>query len=202
MGYYVCKHAREIDLNRLQEKRQIKPLTCSDCDVTGSDLWICLFCDHVGCGRYSQHQHSLEHYETTRDAQKESEDDNGHMLVSHLEERTVWCYVCDQAWDWDMTMIEALKIELPLINGIKKKTSQDVFISDMEENGHDNHSSSAEIFEYPKISMNHDASHTLSNATSLESTLNRYEESCGMIGLENLGNTCYINATLQALIHW
>jgi len=39
--------------------------TCTECKDVISDAWICLNCQHVGCGRYSK-KHAEEHYNANK----------------------------------------------------------------------------------------------------------------------------------------
>jgi hypothetical protein len=40
------------------------PLVCSTCRIP-ENLWICLLCGHVGCGRYTK-EHAQQHYHQSR----------------------------------------------------------------------------------------------------------------------------------------
>ena len=55
------------------------------CAVCGSehDLWICLICGYVGCGRY-ENGHAADHWKAT-----------GHSYSMELESQRVWDYVGD-----------------------------------------------------------------------------------------------------------
>ncbi|GFR48929.1 hypothetical protein Agub_g10934, partial [Astrephomene gubernaculifera] len=57
----------------------------SRCGVCGTavDLWICLICGHVGCGRYRA-GHAADHWRTS-----------GHCYALELETQRVWDYVGD-----------------------------------------------------------------------------------------------------------
>lgn len=57
------------------------PMTCPSPPL--QDLWICLICGHVGCGRYKA-KHSIDHW-------KES----SHVYALELETQRVWDYVGD-----------------------------------------------------------------------------------------------------------
>eukprot|EP00892_Ulva_mutabilis_P010722 jgi/Ulvmu1/8021/UM004_0258.1 len=57
--------------------------SCEACG-TSADLWICLICGHVGCGRYKD-AHACSHFEQT-----------GHCYSLELETGRVWDYVSDQ----------------------------------------------------------------------------------------------------------
>lgn len=55
---------------------------CSICDTT-DDLWICLICGHVGCGRYKG-GHAKDHWKET-----------AHSFALELETQHVWDYAGD-----------------------------------------------------------------------------------------------------------
>ncbi|KAI3638627.1 hypothetical protein MIR68_003125 [Amoeboaphelidium protococcarum] len=55
---------------------------CSQCN-TQSNLWICLICGHLGCGRYHS-AHAYEHFTLTN-----------HVYALELETQRVWDYVGD-----------------------------------------------------------------------------------------------------------
>ncbi|XP_062512359.1 BRCA1-associated protein-like [Corticium candelabrum] len=55
---------------------------CFLCDVR-EDLWICLICGHVGCGRYVE-AHAFRHYEATQ-----------HAFAMQLGSQRVWNYLGD-----------------------------------------------------------------------------------------------------------
>ncbi|KAL4430038.1 hypothetical protein ABPG77_004408 [Micractinium sp. CCAP 211/92] len=59
--------------------------TTSHCSVcsTSADLWICLICGHVGCGRY-RGSHAASHWQSS-----------GHGYALELETQRVWDYVND-----------------------------------------------------------------------------------------------------------
>jgi len=49
------------------------------------DLWVCLACGLVSCGRSSAGQHAVRHHEA----------EPAHSLVLHPLRGMVWCYACD-----------------------------------------------------------------------------------------------------------
>ena len=56
---------------------------CSECGATIDDLWMCLICGNVGCGRY-QGKHAQHHYEETQ-----------HLFSMQLSTNRVWDYAGD-----------------------------------------------------------------------------------------------------------
>ncbi|PWN48902.1 hypothetical protein IE53DRAFT_380976 [Violaceomyces palustris] len=65
-----------------EEEEESQPSLCTVCS-TNQDLWVCLICATVGCGRYKAgHAHS--HFEET-----------GHLYSLELETQRVWDYAGD-----------------------------------------------------------------------------------------------------------
>ncbi|KAF8141682.1 hypothetical protein EV363DRAFT_1413029 [Boletus edulis] len=56
--------------------------TCADCPST-TNLWICLICGNIGCGRYGR-AHAHAHYQNTT-----------HLYALELETQRVWDYAGD-----------------------------------------------------------------------------------------------------------
>lgn len=65
-----CQHPSEVSHS------------CSQC-LTSVDLWMCLICGHVGCGRYKG-SHAASHFEST-----------GHGYALELESQRIWDYAQD-----------------------------------------------------------------------------------------------------------
>ncbi|AET41089.1 Etp1p Ecym_7244 [Eremothecium cymbalariae DBVPG len=57
----------------------------ANCNVCGSgeNLWVCLICGHMGCGRYNS-KHAIQHYETT-----------SHCFSMDITTNRVWDYAGD-----------------------------------------------------------------------------------------------------------
>ncbi|KAL9260032.1 BRAP2 RING ZnF UBP domain-containing protein [Drosera capensis] len=66
---------------RLYQQQDNKP-TCSVCN-TSENLWICVICGFVGCGRYKE-GHTIRHWKDTQ-----------HCYSLDLETQRVWDYVGD-----------------------------------------------------------------------------------------------------------
>ncbi|KAF0890740.1 hypothetical protein E2562_004234 [Oryza meyeriana var. granulata] len=63
-------------------QKQSKNPTCSVCQTSGN-LWICIICGFVGCGRYEE-GHAIRHWKDTQ-----------HCYSLDLETQRVWDYVGD-----------------------------------------------------------------------------------------------------------
>lgn len=55
---------------------------CATCSAT-KNLWVCLICGNVGCGRYNS-KHAIQHYDTT-----------SHCFAMDLKTQRVWDYAGD-----------------------------------------------------------------------------------------------------------
>ncbi|RCK54863.1 RING finger protein ETP1 [Candida viswanathii] len=68
----------------LQQSENDAGEVCMECDQT-DNLWICLICGNVGCGRYAPAQHSLKHFINT-----------GHCFAMEIDTSRVWDYAGDK----------------------------------------------------------------------------------------------------------
>ncbi|WBW73856.1 ubiquitin-protein ligase E3, BRAP-like protein [Schizosaccharomyces osmophilus] len=72
----VCRYTQKKETNRHSGK-------CSSCSCE-EDLWMCLICGNVGCGRYHD-AHAKQHYI-----------ESNHCYAMHLESQRVWDYAGDR----------------------------------------------------------------------------------------------------------
>ncbi|XP_058291407.1 ubiquitin carboxyl-terminal hydrolase 45 isoform X2 [Hylobates moloch] len=96
----TCQHvSHAISVNHV--KRAIAEnlwSVCSECLkerrfydgqlVLPSDIWLCLKCGFQGCGKNSESQHSLKHFESSRT--------EPHCIIINLSTWIIWCYECDE----------------------------------------------------------------------------------------------------------
>ncbi|CAH8510563.1 unnamed protein product [Schistosoma turkestanicum] len=73
----ICPVCRYV-----QSPEMLSDSQCADCEIR-ENLWICLICGHVGCGRYGQ-KHAQLHFEET-----------GHTFALELGKTLVWDYADD-----------------------------------------------------------------------------------------------------------
>ncbi|BHF58965.1 hypothetical protein SprV_0100192000 [Sparganum proliferum] len=66
----------------VQSPEMVADSQCADCELR-ENLWICLICGHVGCGRYGQ-KHAHRHFQET-----------GHTFALELGKNLVWDYADD-----------------------------------------------------------------------------------------------------------
>ena len=67
--YKQCKHVIGLVQLLAEAKPLTAPIHCTECELS-SNLWLCLTCGHLGCGRESYdgtggHNHAINHNKTT-----------------------------------------------------------------------------------------------------------------------------------------
>ncbi|KAJ7766902.1 hypothetical protein B0H16DRAFT_1412848 [Mycena metata] len=147
---------------------------CVDCELT-SNLWLCLTCGSLGCGRAQYgvvgggNGHGLRHFEET-----------GHPVSVKLGTITpeggadIYCYKCNDA-KLDPDLAQHLSVF-----GINVKTAQKTEKSMTEMQIEHN--------------LKYDFSLTSDDGRALEPLFG-----AGLTGLSNLGNSCYMASVLQTI---
>eukprot|EP00835_Amoeboradix_gromovi_P004830 NODE_405_length_9256_cov_0.230316.p1 type:complete len:650 gc:universal NODE_405_length_9256_cov_0.230316:8648-6699(-) len=147
-------------------------IKCNDCDLI-SNLWCCLECGYVGCGRkqlgINGNSHMLNHNSSTR-----------HPVVVKLtslslDDYDVYCYDCDDSLQFNSVY--------NIVSSIFNANSYDLnnFLA--------NQKSESTLYEL-ELNQNLKISFNINGVPY---------KSVGHIGLVNTGNSCYINAVIQSL---
>lgn len=168
-----CEHTRSLAQDHVSPPALGSEASCSQCTLT-SNLWMCLQCGHLGCGRaqfggIEGHSHALAHFEAT-----------GHPCsvkqgtITSEGTGDVYCYACNDAVIDPALGPHLQHLGVPVAT--LSKTEKSMTELQLEQNV---------LFDFNMVDGDG------------QELVPAYAP--GQTGIQNLGNSCYLASTLQAL---
>jgi ubiquitin carboxyl-terminal hydrolase 5/13 len=170
---HPCEHTLTLDQTGASKIAAKSLAHCGLCDLD-NNLWICLVCGHLGCGRKfydgsGGNGHALSHFEQT-----------GHALavksgtISSEGQASVYCYACDNDVKDDNLPDHLLTLGIKVED--MKKTEKTMTELNLEKN------------------LTLTLSNSYEKGKKLVPVFGERKT-----GLENIGNSCYMASVLQCL---
>ncbi|KAM9359034.1 ubiquitin carboxyl-terminal hydrolase 16 [Symphorus nematophorus] len=162
-------------------------------------IWMCLKCGHRGCGRNSENQHAIKHYETPRS--------DPHCLVISLDNWSVWCYICDDEVQYSRTghlaqLVTNLQKQTSAepIKRQQKRVKEDDSLLEVEQRTEPVKAEESEDKENKETKERQKKNVKKESVVKPQKSGTSEDSGCVSVkGLSNLGNTCFFNAVIQNL---
>ena len=149
----------------------------SGCKAPFESCWLCLQCMSISCGQHDG-AHSQNHFRLSQ-----------HAVCVSIMTSQIWCYACDDELRDDENIELGISSPFGVVREavLRQRTLRQL----QQKRG--SRSAGSVSSSTPFISTR--------ICSAYSTSINKYAPTAGLTGLQNLGNTCFMAAAIQALSH-